>query len=120
MNRLVYTVFVFFWSSIATLLIVHWLFAPPVRVPVELPTFTLDEVAEHDSLDDCWMAIRGKVYDLTEYVPEHPTSPRVLERWCGREATEGMETKGIGRPHSRYAWEMLEEYLIGRLETDRR
>ncbi|WP_204282235.1 cytochrome b5-like heme/steroid binding domain-containing protein [Serratia marcescens] len=34
--------------------------------------FTLEQVAEHHSPDDCWMAIHGKVYDLTPYVPNHP------------------------------------------------
>ncbi len=115
MNRLVYTVFVAFWSSVATLLIMHWLAAPPPEAAAEWPVFTLAEVAEHDSLDDCWMAIRGEVYDFTDYIPEHPTPPRIMEPWCGREATEGMETKGRNRPHSGYAWELMEQYRIGSL-----
>ena len=116
MNRLIYTVFVFFWSSIATLLIVHGLFAPPADTAGKQQVFTLAEVAEHNRLEDCWMAIRGQVYDLTEYVPEHPAPRRVLQRWCGAEATEGMETKDRNRPHTEYAWGLLEPYRIGSLK----
>ncbi len=116
MNRIVYTAFVAFWSSVATLLAVHWLTPAPEEQPApEAPVFTLAEVAERDRLDDCWMTIRGEVYDLTDYIPEHPTPTRVLEPWCGTEATEGMETKGRSRPHSDYAWDLLERYWIGSL-----
>ncbi len=118
MNRLVYTVFVFFWSSVATLLIVHGLAdePAPAATPVSAaPTYTLAQVAKHDRLDDCWMAIRGQVYDFTTYIPEHPTSPRVLAPWCGKDATEGMETKGRGRQHSPNAWSLMDAYRIGNL-----
>jgi len=80
-----------------------------------LPEFTLADIAEHDTLESCWMAIEGKVYDFTDYIPEHPTPPFVMEQWCGREATEGMRTKGYGRDHTPAAWAMMEPYLIGTL-----
>lgn len=118
MNRLVYTVFIFFWSSIATLLIVHALSAPPADTADTQRVFTLAEVVAHDTLEDCWMAIRGQVYDLTEYVPEHPAARSVLKPWCGIDATEGMETKGRARPHSEYAWGLLERYRIGSIKNE--
>ncbi|WP_440997401.1 cytochrome b5 domain-containing protein [Arhodomonas sp. SL1] len=116
MNRVIYTAFVAFWSSIATLLIVQALVAAPAEGEDEgAGVYTLAEVAEHDSIEGCWMVIRGAVYDLTEYIPRHPTDREVLAPWCGTEATEGMETKGVGREHSDYAWGLLEDYRIGRL-----
>ena len=36
------------------------------------PEYTLEEVMEHNSRTDCWVAIRGKVYDLTNWIPHHP------------------------------------------------
>lgn len=121
MKKFVYTVFVIFWSSVATIAVLHFLsVSEPTEVDPEngkrLPIYTLSEVAEHDSLESCWMAIEGKVYDFTDYIPDHPTEPSVMEEWCGREATEGMRTKGYGRDHSRRAWAMMEDYLIGILE----
>jgi hypothetical protein len=116
MKKIIFAAFIAFWASVLTLLAVNAL-APDQPAPAAetLPTYTLDDVAEHNSLDDCWMAIEGKVYDFTDYIPLHPTPPAVMERWCGREATEGMRTKGYGRDHSTAAWAMMEPYLIGRL-----
>jgi cytochrome b involved in lipid metabolism len=117
MKKLTYTAFVAFWSSVATLLAVAVL-APDTRIAAqeELPVFTLEEVAEHASAESCWMAIEGHVYDVTDYLPMHPTPPDVLLPWCGREATEGMRTKGYGRDHSAAGWAMLDDYVIGTLE----
>jgi len=112
MKKTAFATFIAFWSSVGTLLAVYALL-PAVTVAESEAVYTLEEVAEHDQLDDCWMAIRGKVYDFSDYVPKHPTPPSVLESWCGTEATEGMETKGYGRDHSSAAWEMMKPYKIG-------
>ncbi len=119
MKKIVYTAFVAFWSFILTLLAVDAL-TPTAMAgsDEELPSYTLEEVAEHDSEDSCWMAIEGKVYDFTDYIPEHPTPPSIMLDWCGKEATEGMRTKGYGRDHTQAAWDMMEDYLVGRLDED--
>lgn len=80
--------------------------------------FTLAEVSQHNSSQDCWMAINGKVYNLTEYIKsgEHPTPHFVLIKHCGTDATEAFNTKGgMGEPHSPYAHKLLEKYYIGDL-----
>lgn len=121
MKQLVYTIFVAFWASILTIAALDAL-TPDARADSPgaegKATYTLAEVAEHDSLDDCWMAIEGQVYDFTDYIPEHPSSPSAIEPWCGREATEGMRTKGYGAKHSPRAWAMMSDYLIGELSTE--
>lgn len=35
-------------------------------------THTLASVARHCTPSDCWIVIRGKVYDVTWWVPKHP------------------------------------------------
>ncbi len=116
MKKITFAAFVAFWASVMTVAAMSWLSPEPaMRDDSALPEYTLKEVAEHDSLDSCWKVIEGKVYDFTEYIPDHPTPPRIMEAWCGREATEAMRTKGIGRDHSPAAWAMMEPYLIGRL-----
>jgi hypothetical protein len=122
MKKLVYTVFVAFWAAIATLVVLNAL-SPDANEerpraeagPDGLAGYSLTEVAEHDTLEDCWMVIEGVVYDISDYVPRHPAPPRVLAPWCGREATEGMRTKGDSSDHSARAWRMLERYRLGRL-----
>jgi cytochrome b involved in lipid metabolism len=76
---------------------------------------TLAELAKHDAPGNCWMAIRGSVYDLSAYLPAHPSPPDIVLPWCGKEATEAYNTKTKGRPHTPYADELLEKYRIGTL-----
>ncbi len=71
------------------------------------------ELARHARSDDCWMAIRGSVFDLTKYLPEHPSRPGILEPWCGKEATQAYETKTKGRRHSPEADRLLAGYRLG-------
>ncbi len=43
-----------------------------------LPIITLAEVAKHNTRNDMWMAVHGKVYDLTEYLDNHPGGPEIM------------------------------------------
>lgn len=108
-----------FWSFIATLLALHALAEDPVPGAKDLPELSMDQVAAHNTAKDCWMVIEGKVYDFSAYIPQHPTPASVLTPWCGREATEGMRTKGYGRDHSPRAWRMLDDYLVGALAEEK-
>ncbi|MAC32754.1 MAG: cytochrome b5 [Haliea sp.] len=116
MKKLCYSAFVAFWSSIATLLALQAVAtdeAPDTQAGAAV--ISLEELALHNSEADCWMAIEGKVYNLSDYLPKHPTPASMLVPWCGKEATEGMRTKGYGRDHSPMAWEMLQAYEVGTL-----
>ena len=116
MKKLCYSAFVAFWSSIATLLALQAVAtdeAPDTQAGAAV--ISLEELALHNSEADCWMAIEGKVYNLSDYLPKHPTPASMLVPWCGKEATEGMRTKGYGRDHSPMAWEMLQTYEVGTL-----
>lgn len=121
MKKFIFAVFVAFWASVATVAVIEVL-TPARETPAtaaENPKrFTLREVAEHDAVEDCWMVIEGQVYDFTDYIPKHPAPLSVIEPWCGTEATEGMQTKGVGRDHSPAAWAMLDDYRIGELADE--
>lgn len=77
--------------------------------------WTLNEIARHQKAEDCWMAIDGGVYNLTAYVPRHPSNPAIILQWCGKDATEAYHTKTKGRPHSAHADQLLSTFLIGKL-----
>jgi cytochrome b involved in lipid metabolism len=77
---------------------------------------TMAEVARHASSEDCWMVIDNRVYDLTAYLPEHPSKPSIILPWCGKEASEAYKTKTKGRSHSSQADQDLANYAIGRVE----
>lgn len=94
---------------------------PPAVVEVKPPSaevqIALSDVARHSSDTDCWMAIDGLIYDLTAYLPEHPSRPSIIVPWCGREASEAYQTKTKGRSHSQEANQLLIKYRIGVLSS---
>ncbi|RME31891.1 hypothetical protein D6789_01295, partial [Candidatus Woesearchaeota archaeon] len=76
-------------------------------------TLSLKALATHSIPTNCWTVINGKVYDLSSYISSHPGGP-VITQACGKDATELFNTKGgAGRPHSAFAQELLEQFLIG-------
>lgn len=82
-------------------------------------SYSTADLARHATPADCWMAIRGNVYDLSTYLPEHPSRPEMVEPWCGKEATEAYNTKTKGRPHTPYADTVLVKYRIGKFVIDK-
>jgi cytochrome b involved in lipid metabolism len=79
-------------------------------------SYSLSDISSHASAGDCWMAIHGKVYDVTAYLPDHPSRPDVIEAWCGKEGSNAYDTKTKGRRHSESADQMLKGYFIGNLK----
>ncbi|KAM0273622.1 hypothetical protein ACHAQH_008216 [Verticillium albo-atrum] len=41
------------------------------------PIITLDRLKKHNSSTDCWIADHNKVWDITEFIGEHPGGPSV-------------------------------------------
>ncbi|XP_063710728.1 cytochrome b5-like [Symsagittifera roscoffensis] len=70
------------------------------------------ELAQHNSIDDLWVAVEDKVYNLTQFQFEHPGGSDILVEVAGKDATEEFEDAG----HSEDAREMMESYLVGKLE----
>eukprot|EP00571_Detonula_confervacea_P015404 CAMPEP_0172304912 /NCGR_PEP_ID=MMETSP1058-20130122/6267_1 /TAXON_ID=83371 /ORGANISM="Detonula confervacea, Strain CCMP 353" /LENGTH=1313 /DNA_ID=CAMNT_0013016319 /DNA_START=187 /DNA_END=4125 /DNA_ORIENTATION=+ len=58
---------------------------------IELPKLTMAEVEQHNSEEDCWIAIHGKVYDLTDFAEEHPAGPESIIELAGQDGTEAFE-----------------------------
>ncbi|KAI9193682.1 cytochrome b5-like heme/steroid binding domain-containing protein [Polychytrium aggregatum] len=54
----------------------------------QLSRFTPSQIAAHNKRDDLWMAIQGKVYDVTAYSKFHPGGVTQLMRGAGKDATE--------------------------------
>ena len=47
-------------------------------------TISMREVAKHNSADDCWLVIHGKVYDLTDFARTHPGGSKVIQECAGK------------------------------------
>jgi L-lactate dehydrogenase (cytochrome) len=52
-----------------------------------MPQLNGADVAKHNSKDDLWLIVHGKVYDLTEFAPEHPGGAKILLKYGGKDAT---------------------------------
>ncbi len=37
-----------------------------------LPTLSFNELQKHNSSSDCWIAVHSKIYNVTDFLNEHP------------------------------------------------
>ncbi|KAK4756552.1 hypothetical protein SAY87_006679 [Trapa incisa] len=79
----------------------------------ESKIFTLAEVSDHNTANDCWLIIEGKVYDVTKFLEDHPGGDEVLLSSTGKDATDDFEDVG----HSNTAKAMMDEYYVGDIDT---
>ncbi|KAI1099413.1 FMN-dependent dehydrogenase-domain-containing protein [Jackrogersella minutella] len=47
-----------------------------------------EEVVKHTTPESCWVVLYGNVYDVTEFLPEHPGGSKIILQLAGRDATE--------------------------------
>lgn len=80
-------------------------------------TLSNSEVAKHSSASSCWLLINNNVYDVTNYMNQHPAGAGVILAYCGKDSTSAYNTKNIGRPHSSFADQLLANYLLGALNS---
>lgn len=73
--------------------------------------FTLEQIQSHNTENDCWIIIRGNVYNVSKF--EHPGGKKVLLDHAGKDATKIWE--------SLHDVQLLEtvakKFLIGQVET---
>lgn len=52
-----------------------------------MPGIAYGDVAKHATAADCWVILYDKVYDLTEFLPNHPGGPQIIIKYAGKDAT---------------------------------
>ena len=75
---------------------------------------TAEEVAQHNTPEDCWLVIEGKVYDVTPFASEHPGGPELMTDHAGK-SSEDVTEDFEDAEHSTYAKNLLKKYYIGEL-----
>jgi len=87
-----------------------WTPATPIRGDRRI---TRAEVARHGTFDDCWIIIRNKVYDFSEWKDHHPGGPFVARMYAGKDATAEF-----GDFHSKLAQNHMSHFCLGDLVED--
>jgi hypothetical protein len=77
--------------------------SPETETPITYISFA--EVAQHATADDCWSVVNGNVYDLTQWINEHPGGSGPVESMCGIDASTPFNNQhnGQGEPETALA-----------------
>lgn len=77
---------------------------------------TMEELAKHNTENDCWIAMHGLVYTVDKSLQnEHPGGPEVIFALAGKDTTEDFEDIG----HSDAAREWADKLIVGYLEDSK-
>ena len=68
------------------------------------------ELQKHNTPDDCWVAIHGMVYDLTDFADEHPAGAQSIHDLAGKDGTQAFSSV-----HRQDMLEEFEDDQIGKL-----
>lgn len=71
--------------------------------------YSAEDVRPHNTDKSCWIAVHGEVYDVTEFLEEHPGGYDIIVASSGRDATQDFDEIG----HSQAARDMLKRYKVG-------
>ena len=90
---------------------------PKVPEPRAVRQISAAECAAHAARDDCWLIVRGRVYDISPFVSAHPGGAAVLvhPRNAGVDVGAAFDEAG----HSKQARKLLASYQIGVVAADR-
>lgn len=72
--------------------------------------FTWSEIGKHKSANDCWVVVKGKVYDVSGFVSEHPGG-RLILNGAGRDATPLVMSY-----HPLYVQNLIKKFEIGQVQ----
>lgn len=77
-----------------------------------LPTIPLADVRAHNNEKSCYVTIGTRVFDVTDFLSDHPGGGDLILEYGGRDVKEIMEDT-VSHFHSEAAYEILDESLVG-------
>ncbi|CAH0380519.1 unnamed protein product [Bemisia tabaci] len=81
-----------------------------------LREISMRQVERHNKIDDCWIILYDKIYDITFFINKHPGGAEVMLEYAGRDATFAFESIG----HDLDVLKKIQQNLIGQLPKDER
>jgi 4-hydroxysphinganine ceramide fatty acyl 2-hydroxylase len=79
-----------------------------------LRIYTAEDVARRKTSASCWLSRRGKVYDVTSFLSDHPGGDDMILKYGGQ-AVDNVMSDPAEHEHSDAAYEMMGEYVVGKL-----
>ncbi|XP_010261428.1 PREDICTED: acyl-lipid (9-3)-desaturase-like [Nelumbo nucifera] len=70
-----------------------------------------DELKKHNKAEDLWISIQGKVYDVTDWIKDHPGGETSLLNLAGQDVTDTFVAF-----HPGTAWKYLDRFFVGYLK----
>eukprot|EP00850_Spirogloea_muscicola_P022109 SM000277S10344 [mRNA] locus=s277:76424:78965:- [translate_table: standard] len=77
-----------------------------------LPKYTMEEVSQHNSPEDCWIVVKDRVLNVSGFGEMHPGGD-VLYTHAGKLATDVFAVF-----HTSSTWLLLRQFCIGELVND--
>ena len=106
------------WLATIYFILLHFFFISCLSfslLPMSLPVISPEELSDSKR---CFVTLKNRVYDVTQFVPDHPGGADLILNYRGKDVSE-MMSDITSHEHSESAYEMLEEYLIGILSTSK-
>lgn len=79
---------------------------------VDSAGLTMTDVQAHATASDCWSAVNGNVYDLTDWISRHPGGAADIEAMCGIDASSAFDAQHAGQAQPE---QELAQFLVGPL-----
>ena len=83
-----------------------------------LPTIPIADVKSRNTAESCYVTIGTKVYDVTDFINDHPGGGDLILEHGGQDVEEIMKDE-ISHSHSAAAYEILDEHFVGFIATDK-
>ncbi|CAK9101033.1 Fumarate reductase (FRDS) (FAD-dependent oxidoreductase) (NADH-dependent fumarate reductase) [Durusdinium trenchii] len=75
--------------------------------------YTMDQVAEHKTADDCWVVLHGKVYNVTTFLDDHPGGKKAIMLYAGKDASAEFDMLHKPEIIDKYAADMQVGVVAG-------
>lgn len=82
----------------------------------DVKTVSTTDLAIHNTMQSCWVAYNGKVYDITNFLPKHKGSAEAIIPYCG--TANEFEQAFVGQHGTKKASMLMKVgVFIGDFET---